>query len=242
MNHSSPLASDVLKGNHLLAALPVASLQRLSSELRPTLFHTGTILFERDSPCEAVFFPKSGILSLTLTSATGIDVEVGLVGPEGVAGALDVVGGGNNSTRGQVQIAGSGWKLPAAVLLEEFGKDAAFRHALLAHQRSLSSIASQNTLCNRLHSIEQRLAKWLLLARDRVQSDDLELTHEFIATMLGSRREAVTLSLQSLREVGVISAQRGCVTILDRVGLEHLACECYPLLKQQFQQQSQQAT
>ncbi|HEX9998163.1 MAG TPA: hypothetical protein VGB45_13570, partial [Abditibacterium sp.] len=101
---------DAFQGNQLLAALSAASLQRLSSELRPTLFHTGTILFERHSPCEAVFFPKSGILSLTLTSKTGINVEVGLVGPEGVAGALDVLGGGKNSTRGQVQIAGSGWK------------------------------------------------------------------------------------------------------------------------------------
>jgi CRP-like cAMP-binding protein len=137
---------------------------------------------------------------------------------------------------------GNGWRLPAEILRQEFERNVPLRHVLLSYQHSLTAMSAQNVLCNRLHSVERRLAKWLLLVQDRVQSHELELTHQFISTMLGIRREAVTLALQPLREAEIISHRRGHVTILDRAGLEHLACECYPLLKQQFQQQGQEST
>jgi CRP-like cAMP-binding protein len=206
------------------------------------LFHLGTVLFEVGDECEAVYFLKSGILSLVLVSATGTEVEVGMVGREGVAGMLDVLGGNKAMTRCQVQSAGNGWRLPAEILRQEYERNAPLRQVLLRYQHALTAMAAQNVLCNRLHSVEQRLAKWLLLVQDRVQSDELELTHEFISTMLGTRREAVTIALKPLREAEIISHRRGYVTILDRARLEHLACKCYPVLKQQFQQKGQEST
>jgi CRP-like cAMP-binding protein len=236
MDNSSSLPSELVPfhGNQLLAALPVHTLQHLAPHLKPILLHTGTTLFETGSESDAVYFPKSGIVSMVLTSASGVAVEVGLAGPEGALGLLDALSSNPNSVRAQVQIAGNGWRLPAATLREEFEFSAPFRGVVLKYQHAMSTLTAQNVLCNRLHSVEQRLAKWLLLVQDRVKSEELELTHEFIATMLGSRREAVTLAASSLREVGLISYRRGFVTILDRVGLEHLACECYPVLRDQF--------
>ncbi|HEX9996124.1 MAG TPA: Crp/Fnr family transcriptional regulator, partial [Abditibacterium sp.] len=199
--------------------------------LRPTLFHLGTVLFESGSESEAVYFPKSGIVSLVLTSAIGINVEVGLVGPEGVAGMMDALTQSKHVVRAHVQSAGSGWRLPSEILREEFVRNPEFRQALIRYEHELSSMTAQNALCNRLHSVSQRLAKWLLLVQDRMQNDELELTHEFIATMLGTRREAVTLAIHALRDAGIISHRRGFISVLDRSGLEALACECYSLLR-----------
>jgi CRP-like cAMP-binding protein len=219
------------QGNRVLAGISPDNLQTLSAEMRPVLFHVGEILFEPGSESDTVYFPKSGIMSLVLTSNMGIDVEVGLVGAEGAIAVADALIGTPNATRSQVQIAGSGWRLPAALLREEFVRNPQLQSVLLRYQRRLSAMAAQNTLCNRLHSIEQRLAKWLLLAQDRVDSPELELTHEFLADMLGSRRSAVTLAAQSLRKTGIIDYRRGVVTILDRSRLEHVTCECYSALR-----------
>jgi CRP-like cAMP-binding protein len=221
----------LFQGNRVLAALSADDLQNFSAELRPVLFHVGEILFEPGSESDTVYFPKSGIMSLVLTSSLGIDVEVGLVGSEGAIAIADALIGTPNVTRSQVQIAGSGWRISAAALREEFARNPQLQTVLLRYQRSLSAMAAQNTLCNRLHSIEQRLAKWLLLAQDRVHSPELELTHEFLADMLGARRSAVTLAAQSLRQAEVIDYRRGVVTILDRSRMEHITCECYSALQ-----------
>lgn len=221
-------------GNRLLAAFPSTVLHDLSKELRPVLFHAGDVLFERGTSSEVVFFPKTGVISLVLTSSVGIDVEVGLVGFEGMIGVSDALTGSSNMVRAQIQIPGSGWKLPSVVLREAFANSPEVQTVLLSYQRTLAAMHAQNTLCNRLHTIEQRLAKWLLLVQDRDHSVDLALTHEFLADMLGARRAAVTLAAQSLREIGVIDYRRGSITILDRSRLEHIACECYAVLRSDF--------
>ncbi|RYZ92382.1 MAG: Crp/Fnr family transcriptional regulator, partial [Proteobacteria bacterium] len=221
-NSLLPFEAAAFQGNKLLASLSDASLQSLSAHLQPLLFHLGATLFDLDGKNDAVYFPQNGIISLVLRSTTGINVEVGLIGPEGVAGVMDAITGNTNSTRGQVQASGSGWRLPVASLRQEFGQNAELRDVLLGYQRTIAKVASQNVLCNRLHSVEQRLSKWLLLAQDRMHTEELELTHEFIATMLGTRRVGVTLAANSLRDAGLIQYRRGFITIVGRADLEDL--------------------
>ncbi|RYG65057.1 Crp/Fnr family transcriptional regulator [bacterium] len=219
------------QGNQLLAELSTTAIRNLAPHLYPVLFHLGDVLFELGSENDAVYFPKSGMLSMILSSRVGIDVEVGAAGFEGMVGLSDALSCCNNSTRALTQIAGNGWRLSSAVLRDEFSHNSELRQVLLRYQRSVSILACQNILCNRLHSIEQRFAKWLLLTRDRVHGEDLNITHEFLAVMLGARRAPVTLAAQALRQKGLIDYTRGSMTIINRAGLEEVACECYELSK-----------
>lgn len=220
--------------NYLLASLPAANLERIAPCLTPCLLHLTQPLYERGEHVKEVYFPKNGVISLVLSSQTGIDVEAGIVGREGVVGGIEALLRSPMIARANVQIAGSGWKMSAQILREECQSNDALQTAIVRSLYSLSQQTAQCVLCNRLHALEKRLARWLLMCQDRMHTDTLELTHEFISSMLGTRRVGITLAAGVLRDAGLISYQRGVVTVLDRAGLEARACECYASIRQTF--------
>lgn len=220
--------------NYILAALTPAELARVTPHLTPCLLHLEQTLYEKGDTVEQIYFPKNGVISLVLTSEKGIDVEVGLIGREGSLGAPETLGRHLMMTRAIVQIEGSGWRMAAKVLREEFKTGGALQTAILKSSYSQLQQTTQCVLCNRLHSVEERLVRWLLMCQDRMHSDVLELTQEFIANMIGTRRVGVTLAAGVLREAGVIQYTRGRVVIIDRKGLEARACECYPLIRESY--------
>jgi CRP-like cAMP-binding protein len=220
-----------------LAALPAAYYERQVFEhLQPCLFHLGDTLFDATSEIKYVYFLKSGIVSLIMDAIDGINVEVAIVGCEGVVGAGEALTGVRMVSRAEVQIAGSGWRLPVDVFRQAFKSNGVLQDVYMRYQQFLSLQAAQCALCNRRHSIEQRLSRWLLMASDRTNSDTLELTHEFMATMLGTRRAGISIAANQLRSEGLIGYKRAMVTILDPEGLANRACECHAPLEHQYQQ------
>jgi len=218
--------------NRVLASLPTSELTRLQAHLTPCHFHLRHTFWERGDLIEAVYFLKLGVTSLVLTSETGVDVEVGIIGPEGVLGAVEALGSGKATTRAVTQLTGSGWKLPASIFRAEFARGGAFQEAVLRANDKQSFQTAQCVLCNRLHPIDKRLSRWLLMAHDRAGGiDEMKLTHEFIAAMLGTRRAGVTVAAGQLRAAGLIDYVRGRVIILNRDGLEKVACECYEVIQ-----------
>jgi CRP-like cAMP-binding protein len=218
--------------NHVLASLPATELTRLKTHLTPSQFPLRHTLWERGDSIDAIYFLKSGVTSLVLTSESGIDVEVGMVGPEGVVGAVEALGNGKASTRAVTQLTGSGWKLFASLFREEFARGGPFQEAVLLANDKQSFQTAQCVLCNRLHPIDQRLSRWLLMAHDRSGGiNEMKLTHEFIAAMLGARRAGITVAAGQLRTAGLIDYARGRVIVLDRSGLEKTACECYDIIQ-----------
>jgi CRP-like cAMP-binding protein len=228
----SPLYS--LDRNLILAPLPTAEKEILAPLLHPMLLHHADVLCELHSPCEWVYFPKAGIISMVVTSENGTEVEAALGGFEGVVGVLEALTGSESFGRFMVQNPGSGWRMSASVFAEQFMRLPTFRERILLHQHTLIAVTAQGALCNRLHALEARLSRWLLTVHDRVEGDHLELTQEFIGTMLGTRRVGVTEAMGSLRSLGLIETHRGCVTILDREGMEKSACECYKVTRDLF--------
>ena len=220
--------------NAVLARLHPDDLSRLLPLLTPCLLHAGQTLYQYGDTPTNVYFPKSGILSLVLTSQTGVDVEVGLIGREGLLGAAEVLAEHPMLRRAVVQVAGSGWRISASSLRETCSYNARLSRSLWRACHALDQQTAQCTLCNRLHSVDQRLSRWLLMCQDRMQSDTLELTHEVIGKMLGTRRVGVTLASGDLREAGLIESHRGLITILDRLGLEARSCECYSAICQSY--------
>jgi CRP-like cAMP-binding protein len=223
-------------GNRLLAALPPAEYERLRPHLQPMLFTHGQLLQRAGAPIDRVYFVEKGMCSLVMISEDGVQVEVGVVGNEGMVGAAVVLGDNPPLTESVVQIPGKGCWMPARVLEAEFSHTDTLPGILLRYMQLLMTLTSQTALCNRLHSVEARLAKWLLMSRDRVQSNELELTQEFLAQMLGSRRSGVTIAAGDLRDAGLIDYTRGCITILDEQGLQERACECYSAIQARFDQ------
>ena len=230
----SSASASPFHANYILAALPDAALELLAPHLKPCLLHQGQKVCEKDDLVETLYFPKTGIISLVITSQSGADVEVGIIGREGALGGLEVLGEDLMLTRAIVQIAGSGWKISAEVLREQCAQNRALQTAILRSSHALLQQTAQCILCNRLHSVEQRLARWLLMSQDRMHTNMLELTHQFIANMLGVRRAGVTATAGVLREAGLIEYSRGLVTITDRAGLETLSCECYAVIRAKF--------
>ena len=220
--------------NHVLAGLPEDECTRMAPLLKPVLTHLGDSLWEVGQATEWVFFPKQGVISLVLTSAAGVDVEVGMVGREGIVGSVEVLGQGRALIRAQVQMAGSGWRMDANAFRAEFARGGTLQSVVLSFHAALAFQSAQSALCNRLHTVEQRLARWLLMASDRAGTREMQLTHEFIATMLGTRRAGVTVAAGMLREAGLISYSRGLVSILNWAGMEKTACECYEAIKRNF--------
>ena len=231
---SLPATPQHLHDNRLLATLPREDVERLLPQLTPLTFGLGDVLYEPDLPMAYMYFPTTAVVSLIYTMLDGTTAEMGLVGNEGVVGIALFMGGDTTPNRAIVQVAGAAFRLSAPALRTEFLRAGAVQLALLRYTQALITQISQTAVCNRLHAIEQRLCRWLLLTRDRVPSDAIQMTQEFIAHMLGVRREGVTLAARHLQEAGLIRYVRGHITVLDRPGLEATVCECYRVVKDEF--------
>lgn len=228
---TSPLnAAMAPQDNRLLASLPTDDLERLRSHLKFVALPQGMTLHESGHTINHVYFPTSGMVSSVLFSAEGTGVEVGIVGAEGIAGAEAVLDG-KAVAMGIMQIGGDGFRLPATVLRDEFQRGGALHTAVLEYVQATMIQSAQCALCIRLHTVDERLARWLLTASNRIKSDSLALTQEFVAQMLGARRSGVTVAAGNLREAGLIDYTRGRIQILDVAGLERRACECHRVIE-----------
>lgn len=217
--------------NRLLAALPPEDYARLRPSLEKISFAIGDVVYDAGEHLDYVYFPTSCIVSLVYTTESGITAEMGLVGNEGAIGIAVFMGGGTTPNRAVVQIGGSALKIKAEVLRREFERNIPFQRLLLLYTQALITQVSQTAVCNRLHSVEQRLCRRILLFRDRLPSDEMLMTQEFIANMLGCRRQSVTVAAGHLQDAGLIHYARGHIKILDRGGLEQKVCECYQVVK-----------
>jgi CRP-like cAMP-binding protein len=220
--------------NRLLAALPGEVYGCLRPALEPSFFGLGEVVYEVGRRMEHIYFPTTSVVSLIYTMENGNTAEKGLVGNEGVVGIALFMGGDTTPNQAVAQVAGGALKMKAQAMLAEFRRGGAFQLALLRYTQALVTQISQTAVCNRLHPVEKRLCRWLLLTRDRLPSDQILMTQEFIAHMLGVRREGVTAAAHHLHAVGLIRYHRGQITILDRTGLEAAACECYQVVKNEF--------
>jgi CRP-like cAMP-binding protein len=216
--------------NRILAALPPADQERLFGNLVLVSLEIKTVLFEPGAPIDAVYFPLGGVISLVTALQDGNIVEVATIGNEGIVGVPNVTGG-SLAVRGICQVAGHSLRMKAAEFLNEVDHAGPFRTLVQNYLQALFGQISQAAACNRLHSNEERLSRWLLMSHDRVGVDEFAITHEFLGQMLGSRRATVTLSAGILQAAGLIRYHRGHVTILDREGLEAVSCECYGVIR-----------
>ncbi len=229
MSEASPQAV-----NQLLAALPDAEYQRLVPYLESVSLPLKQVLHKAGESIEYVYFPHRAIVSLIATPEKGSKVEVGLVGNEGVVGIPSVLGDNIATTTAMVQVADSGMRMEASLLKTEFGQGGVVQSLLLRYTQALYALTLQNAACNRLHQIDERLARWLLLVCERVGSNELLLTHEFIAEMLGVRRAGVTEAANRLQQAGLIRYHRGRISILNRQKLEAASCSCYGIIKGEY--------
>ncbi len=220
--------------NRLLAALPREEYERLCPYLETVSFDLGEVIYESGQHLDYVYFPTTAIISLLYLMEDGSSAEMGLTGNEGVVGIALFMGGGTMPNRAVVQSAGGAVRLKAKALQNEFALGSKFQYLLLRYTQALITQISQTAVCNRLHSVEQQLSRWLLLSHDRVEADELVMTQELIADMLGVRREGVTVAAGRLQDDGAISYARGHIQILDRRKLEAIACECYKVVKDEF--------
>ncbi len=219
--------------NRILGALPGQEYERLFPRLQQVFFPLGEIVYEFGGQLDYVFFPTSSIVSLLYTMENGTSAEMGLTGNDGVVGIALFMGGGTMPNRAVVQSAGGAVRMKAKLLRDEFARGGKFQLLLLRYTQALITQISQTAVCNRLHSVEQQLCRWLLLSHDRVNSDELIMTQELIADMLGVRREGVTVAAGGLQDAGAISYVRGRIKILDRQKLEDTVCECYRVVKEE---------
>jgi CRP-like cAMP-binding protein len=220
--------------NHLLAALLDAEFDRLSPHLESIPMRLGDVLCESGGKLDYVYFPTTAIISLHYLLENGGSSEIAGVGNEGVLGVSLFMGGGSTPSRAVVQTGGYGYRLPVRILMEEFNRAGAVMRLLLRYTQALLTHMSQTAVCNRHHTVEQQLCRWLLLTLDRLTSNELTMTQELIANMLGVRREGVTEAAGRLQGYGYISYRRGHITVLDRAGLEQHVCECYAVVKKEF--------
>lgn len=225
---SNPLAND------LLASLPEAEWQRWQPQLERVELKLGQVLYESGTTMHHVYFPTNAIVSLLYVMEDGASAEIAVVGHEGVVGISIFMGGGSTPSRAVVQSAGWGFRLRAAVIKEEFARSMPVLHLLLRYTQALITQMAQTAVCNRHHSLDQQLCRWLLLSMDRLQGTELVMTQELIANMLGVRREGVTEAALRLQKAGLISYARGHIQILNRPGLEQRTCECYSVVKQEY--------
>ncbi len=227
------LAADA-RQNHLLAALPAAAFDRLMPHLELVPMLLGEVLYEAGGQMQYVYFPTTSIVSLHYVMENGASAEIAGVGNEGIVGVSLFMGGDSTSSNALVQTAGHAYRLKAKVLLDEFNLGGPLMRLMLRYSQALITQMTQTGACNRHHSVDQQLCRWLLLTLDRLPSTDLVMTQELIASMLGVRRESVTDAAGKLREKGVISYRRGHITVLSRDGLNAHVCECYQVVKSEF--------
>ncbi|MDD1605781.1 MAG: Crp/Fnr family transcriptional regulator [Methylococcaceae bacterium] len=220
--------------NHLLAILPAEVFKQLSPHLELILMPLGKVIYESGGQLHHVYFPTTAIVSLQYVLENGASAEVAGVGNEGVLGFSLFMGGNSTSSLATVQTAGYAYRLKAQLMLAEFNCAGVTMRLMLRHTQALMTQMSQTAVCNRHHSIEQQLCRWLLLTLDRMPASELVITHELIASMLGVRREGITEAAGNLQHAGFISYRRGHIKVIDRVGLEARSCECYQVVKKEF--------
>jgi CRP-like cAMP-binding protein len=220
--------------NHLLAALPDAEWQRWLSQLELVDMPLGEVLYESGSRMTHVYFPTTSIVSLLYVMEDGASAEIAVVGYEGIVGISLFMGGESTPSRAVVQSAGQGFRLKANLMMQEFNRAGPVLHVLLRYTQALITQMAQTAVCNRHHSLDQQLCRWLLLSLDRLPSGELVMTQELIANMLGVRREGVTEAAGHLQTAGLIRYRRGHVKVLDRDRLEQRACECYAVVKNEY--------
>lgn len=220
--------------NHLLGALPTEDFSRIQPMLELVQLQLGDMLYEPGQPIHYAYFLTSAIVSLHYVTASGASAETAGVGYEGVVGVAVFMGGDTTSSSAVVQTAGAAYRIDARLLKQEFARGDFLQSLLLRYVQALMTQMSQSAACNRHHSVEQRLCRWLLLTLDRTRSDDLVITQELVATMLGVRREGITEAAGNLQRAGYIQSRRGHISVLNRKGLEDAACECYSVVKKEM--------
>jgi CRP-like cAMP-binding protein len=224
-----------VRENYLLSALPDAELERWLPDLEPVDLPLGHVVFESDSRLRHVYFPTTAIVSLLYVLENGASAEIAVVGREGLVGVSLFMGGNSTPNRAVVQSAGKGYRLAAQALNAEFSRAGPVLRLLLCYTQALIAQMSQTAVCNRHHSLDQQLCRWLLLSLDRLEGDELVMTQELIASMLGVRRTGVTEAASQLQKAGLIRYSRGRISVLDRPGLEKRTCECYRVVKKEYE-------
>jgi CRP-like cAMP-binding protein len=227
------MAAPALAQNQILASLSKAELKRLRPHLEPASMPLGHVVYESGRLLDHVYFPTTSIVSLLYVMEDGSSAEIAVVGYEGLVGISLFMGGETTPSRAVVQSAGAALRLPAQLLRAEFGRSGSMQHLLLRYTQSLITQMTQTAVCNRHHSVDQQLCRWLLLSLDRLPGNELVMTQELIANMLGVRREGVTAAAGKLQEAGVIEYRRGHIKVLDRKKLEKMSCECYEVVRKE---------
>lgn len=220
--------------NHLLAALTAAERERLYPHMELATVALGQVLHERDAAIDDVYFPTDSIVSLLYVMEDGASAEISVVGHEGVTGVGLCMGADRSAAQAVVQSAGYAYRLNGAVLRDEFRRNGNLHDRVLRYSQALLSQIAQTAVCNRHHTVDQQLCRWVLLSLDRLPSNKLIMTQQLIANMLGVRREGVTEAAGKLQKAGVIRYSRGRIAVIDRARLEELACECYSVVRREF--------
>lgn len=228
------LVSDAPRRNHVLAALPPDEYARIQPQLEPATLKLGDSLCESGIPMRYVYFPTTAIVSLLYVMEDGASAEIAVVGNEGVVGVSLFMGGESTTSRAVVQSAGDAYRVRANQMKQEFLRAGPMQRVLLRYTQALLTQMAQTAVCNRHHTVDQQLCRWLLLSLDRLPSNQLTMTQELIANMLGVRREGVTEAAGKLQRAGLIEYRRGHITVMDRPGLESRVCECYAVVKKEF--------
>jgi CRP-like cAMP-binding protein len=233
--HRSKAARQDSAQNRLLAQLPAETYREIAPELEPVSIHSGQVVWEVGDRVKYLYFPsKNTMLSLLCTTEDATAVEVGVTGWEGFAGFAPLLGGDSSPHQVIGQIPGAALRIPVSTLEKYFHDGPPVRGLLLRYVQALMSLISQTALCNRVHSVEERLARWVLVSQDRTEHHELPLTHEFLARMLGVNRSTVSLTAATLQRAGIVRYVRGKFTVIDRERLEDVACDCYRIVKEQY--------
>lgn len=220
--------------NHLFSSIPAIEWARLLPHIEETDLPLGKVLYEPNFKMSHVYFPSSAIVSLLYELEDGSSAEIAIVGNEGIVGIAIFMGGESTSSRAVVQSAGGGYRIKSSIFLEEFNRAGPVMHLLLRYTQALITQMTQTAVCNRHHTLDQQFCRWLLLSLDRLPSNELVMTQELISNMLGVRREGVTEAALKVQKAGLIKYARGHISILDREGLEKRTCECYQVVKLEY--------
>ena len=232
--HDGPTAAHAAERNQILRGLPPEDYAWLLPRLRPERLRLKEVLIEPDTPIAAVHFVRTGVGSMIATEQEGGEIEVGTIGNEGLVGLPVVFGAESSTYRVLVQIEGDAWRLPADEFRQAMDERPGVRHRVLRYANAFTDQIAQSAACNRLHTVEERCARWVLMTHDRVEGDAFELTHEFLAVMLGVRRAGVTVALGALQHAGLIRNVRGRIEVLDRARLMAAACGCYAVTRASY--------
>jgi len=220
--------------NYLLAALPADEFELVKSKLKSVSFKLGDVLYESGDRMDYAFFPTTAIISMLYIMEDGRTAEIGVVGNDGLIGSALFMGGDTTTSRAIIQTAGVAFRMSAKDVKTEFTRGGVFQQLMLRSTQALMTQISQTAVCNRLHTVEQQLCRWLLIAHDRLDSGRVEMTHDLISNMLGVRREGVSLAAQKLAKKKLIKNVRRAITIVDRQGLEEAVCECYKVVNDEY--------